>query len=212
MRKSFWGLSLGLSLLYPTIIIPAAQAVSLELLPAVQTVDVGDSVDVDVKISELGDFQTPSLSGFALSLSFDPAILTFNSLSFGDPINGDLVGLSSDTRLTDIQTSSGLVNFAEISFDDPADLNNIQPASFILGRANFTALRPGISQLKLSASIDGLSDENSAPLSLTGVPIDASVTVTGTQVPEPNLSWWGLGLTIGLGTTITKKKRNLVNT
>ncbi|BAY73412.1 hypothetical protein NIES23_62400 (plasmid) [Trichormus variabilis NIES-23] len=206
MKNAFWSLALGIGLLSPTITTGAAQAVSLKLLPAVQTVNVGDSLNIDVEISELGDLQSPSLSAFDLNLFFDHTILRFNSFSFGDPSKGDLVGLTENTRTTDLQTSLGLVSFAEVSLDDADKLNNIQPASFILGRANFTAVRVGSSQLTLAVAVDGLLDENTTPLLLTGLPTDVYVTVTSTQVPEQNFSWLVLGLTMSLGTTVLKKK------
>jgi hypothetical protein len=140
MKKSLWALSLGLGLLSTALTVKPACAFSVKLLPTVQTVSVGDSLVIDVEISELGNFQSPSLSGFDLSLSFNPNILTFKSLSFGDPVQGDLVGLTNATRFTDIQTSSGVVNFSEVSLDDATALNAAQPASFILAKANFTAV------------------------------------------------------------------------
>jgi hypothetical protein len=211
MQKSFWSLSLGCTLLSPAIVIPAAQAVSLKVLPTVQTVNIGESFDIDIEVSDLGDLRSPSLSGFDLNLSFDNTILIFNSFSFGDPVNGDLVGLTPDTRIIDIQTSFGLVSFAEVSLDDTADLNNVQPATFILGRANFRAVRAGTSQLALGVGANGLLDENTSLLLLTEDPTNSSVIVTGTQVTEPNLSWLGLGLTIGLGATVTSKKRKFLD-
>jgi hypothetical protein len=207
MRKSLYTLSLGLGLLCTAITFQSAQAVSINLLPTNQTVSVGNSLGIDIQISELGDLQSPSLSGFALNLSFDPTILSFNNLSFGDPVKGDLVGLSDATRFTDIQTNLGVISFAEISLDDPTALNQAQPDSFIIARANFTALNAGSSLLTLSVDTDGLSDENTNPLFLTTVPRTADVTVTElVRVPEPNFSLLGLGLTMGLGIALTKKK------
>ncbi|BCL35090.1 cohesin domain-containing protein [Nostoc sp. MS1] len=210
MQKSFWSITLGCSLLSPAIVIPTAQAVSLELIPAVQTVKVGDSLEVDVRISGLGDFQAPSMSGFALGLSFDPSLLKFKSLSFGDRLLGNLVGLSPETTFSDFQTNGGLVSFSQVSLDDEFSLNKAQPASFILGTVSFTAVRAGNSLLSLSFNDDSFIDEQGNPLLLSTIPKGASITINNgsTQVPEPNFNWLALGL-VALGATFINKKTNL---
>lgn len=182
-------------------------ALSLNLLPALQSVSVGDAVAVKVEISDLGNFQAPSLSGFDLDVSFDPSVLIFNTVTFGDPTLGDLVNLSNTTGLTSVTPSLGMVNFAEVSLDSDTALNAAQPSSFILATLNFKALTAAINS-PINLSVKDLSDENTNSLTVAGTPGGASVTVTSSpvKIPEPSFSPLVLGLTVGLGFCLTWKK------
>jgi hypothetical protein len=182
------------------------QAVSLSLLPALQSVSVGDGVAVEVQISDLGNFQSPSLSGFDLEVSFEPSVLMFDNIAFGDPTLGDLVNLAHTPGLTSVIPGLGTVNFAEVSLDSPAALNAAQPSSFILARLNFIALTARQNSL-INLSVIDLADEDTNPLMLSGIPQGAAVMVSANSVktPEPNCSLVGLGLTLGLGLCLKRK-------
>lgn len=197
---------LNLITVLPAILIAeAAQAVSLNLLATPSIVKVGNPVNVSVQISDLGNFQAPSLSGFDFQLSYNSSTLKFNSISFGDPGLGDLLNLSNIPGLTSVSNPSlGIVDFAEISLDSSTDLNNAQPSSFILATLNFKAINPGTSLLSLS--VLDLADENTQPLAFNP-PGSISVSVTpSTQVPEPGLGWVSLLGTLGLGALLLRKQ------
>jgi hypothetical protein len=183
----------------------AGQAVSLSLLATPASVVAGAPVQVSVQISDLGNFQPPSLSGFDFQLSYNSSTLQFNSISFGDPGLGDLINLSNISGLTSVSNPSpGVVNFAEISLDNSTDLNAAQPSSFILATLNFKAINPGTSLLSLS--VLDLADENTQPLAFNP-PGSISVSVTpATQVPEPGLGWLSLAGTFGLAVFLLKKQ------
>jgi hypothetical protein len=183
----------------------AGQAVSLSLLATPASSVTGDPVQVSVKISDLGSFQPPSLSGFDFQLSYSPSTLQFNSISFGDPGLGDLVNLSNIPGLTSFSNPSpGVVNFAEISLDNSTDLNAAQPSSFILATLNFKTINPGTSLLSLS--VLDLADENTQPITFTP-PESIIVSVTpSTHVPEPGLGWLSLAGTFLLAVFILKKQ------
>ena len=142
----------------------------------------GASTDVSLVISGLGDGTAPSLGVFDVDVAFDAAVLNLNDVVYGDSLLGDqldLFGLGSLTITTN--TTPGLVNVFELSFDLPDDLNDLQADTFTLATLNFTALADGDSPLTLSVNALGDADGN---------PLDAaisndSITVEAT-VPEPS--------------------------
>ena len=94
----------------------SSKAITIGFDPLSQTVPIGTPVDLDMYISDLGSGIAPSLSTFDLNISFDPTILVFSGVTFGDPILGDqldLFGLGSWTEFDD--TVPGVVNRFELS-------------------------------------------------------------------------------------------------
>lgn len=87
MSKIKQGL-LGATLLM-TLLACNSQAITLGFSPAAQNVVAGAPADVAITISGLGDGTAPSLGTFDLVIDFDPAVLSFSNVSFGDPVLGD---------------------------------------------------------------------------------------------------------------------------
>ena len=109
------------------------QAIMLGFSPSNPVAHVGDSVDVDLVISGLGDFAPPSLSVFDLDVLFDPTILGLTNVAFGDPVFGDQLDLFGFGHFSDVDAvAPGAANLFEISFDLPSDLDLLQPGSFTL--------------------------------------------------------------------------------
>lgn len=158
----------------------SAMAVAITITPATQTITLGNTAAVDIGISGLGDHAAPSLGVFDLDILFDPAILSFNSVVFGDPVLGDQLDLSGFGSLTSVITGSGTVNLFELSLDSAADLDSLQPGEFILARILFDSLTVGASSLQVS--INDLGDANGAPIAATVT--DANITVSA--IPEPD--------------------------
>jgi hypothetical protein len=212
MSKHFYWIGLVLGLL-PTALIPQeAQAVSLSLLPSAQTIVVGETTTVDVEISGLGNFQSPSLSSFDLKLNYNPSILQFLSADFNIPGQGNLVDLSDNPNLRNVDTTmSGMIKFSEVSFNSAVELNGIQPSSFILTRFNFRGTNVGTVDLTLQAN-ELLDEDELNPMSLLPLdspPNSASITINsngGVTTPEPNFSLVGLGLMVLAGMIVKQKK------
>jgi hypothetical protein len=163
-------LAMGLALVLTS---TAVQAVELGFVPPAQEVPVGTSVSVDVVISGLGDFTSPSLGAFDLDIAFDPSILSLSSVVFG-PFLGDISlaeAIASDTP------GVGTVNVFEVSFLLDFELDALQPGSFPLVTLNFDTLNSGTSPLTITSAT--LSDAFGYLLSYTAS--EGSVTVT----PEP---------------------------
>lgn len=172
MRKAPFFLPLGLFLLLQG---SFAHAISLDFVPSSQTVVVGNSLDVSIVISGLVDNAAPSLGTFDLDVLFDPVLLAFTSVVFGNQL--DLFGLGSITSVT---PGVGSVNLFELSLDLPDDLNNLQAGSFTLATLTFNNLTVGVSPLSLS--VNALGDAGGNPL---GADISGG-SVTATAIPEPS--------------------------
>ena len=201
MRKKQLSLTLlsGFGVLtYPL----AAYAVTLDLTPLDQSVTVGETISIDVQISGLGDMTTPSVQAFDLNINFDPMLLSFSSATFGDPVLGDLVGLSDPFNLGPVMGTDdsmlGVVAINEVSFALSDDFN-IQPDSFILATLDFVAISPGISNLGLD--VVDLVDTAFQPISVMTIPGSATVIATAGLVttPEPGFGLFGLTLLLGWG-------------
>jgi hypothetical protein len=168
--------------------LPAAvNATSLSLAPATQDIGVGGSFELSLRIAGLGDHAAPSLGAFDLDVTFNSALVQFDSVSFGDPLLGDQLGpvTPSATRST---LSVGSLNLFSVSLDDPADVDSAQPSEFILATLHFTALAQGSSSFDLVNIIFG--DANGDRLALDETQ-NAGVNIMSQAVPEGATGWAG---------------------
>lgn len=151
-----------------------AGAVTVSGTPSTVRVDVGSSVGVVVSIAGLVP-GAASLGAFSLDLSYDETLLAYEGVTFGPGLD---LGIFGSGRFDD-GSIPGFVAVDEISFEDPADLERLQPGSFVLVTLGFTALAQGTSPIGLAAP-GGFADAQGGLLTvgLEG----SSVTV----VPEPS--------------------------
>ncbi len=178
-RGCLGSLYVGLVLLF---ISSSAQAISLDFVPAAQTAVIGSSVNVGMRISGLTDFAAPSLGTFDLNVNFNPAILGFSSVSYGDPVLGDQLDLLGLGSVKIITPGSGSVEVFELSLDDATTLNTLQHGDFTLAQLTFNTLALGTSTLNFSNVVLGDADGLPLPASLGS----GSVMVTSAVVPEPS--------------------------
>jgi hypothetical protein len=155
---------------------------------------------VNLLISGLGDGVAPSLGTFDLDVTFDPAILAFNNVLFGNQLDLNVAGSVSGF---DSESEPGVVNLFEVSLELPADLDATQASEFVLASLTFDSIGTETSLLKFENVILGDSEGNSlfADLGLPG-----SVTV-GAPVPEPATI---LLLAAGIGGLGFIKRRRLM--
>jgi hypothetical protein len=174
MKKLFVVLLLGWTTLFAG---SAAQATLLEFVPSTHDVVIGNYAVVAIRISDLVDFSAPSLGVFDLNINFDPAILSFSSVFYGDRILGDQLDLFGLGSITETTPRLGFVNLFELSLDLPDDLNDLQSGAFTLATLIFDTLSIGTSPL--SFTVNSLGDAYGDYLEAT--------TRTGSVdvVPEP---------------------------
>src|SRR5688500_13691879 len=127
--------------------ITCAPAITLEFVPASQTVVAGQPIAVDLGVS--GVARPPAIGAFDLDVSFDPGILTPVDVVFGlllgDPSLGEAI--FGFTFLP------GIVDLAEVSLLSASDLDSRQAGSFPLATLFFTGAGAGTSMLFLSEVI-----------------------------------------------------------
>lgn len=120
-------------------------AAQLSFSPSAATILEGDTLAVDLEISGLGDFASPSLGAFKTDILFDDAILDFDSVVYG-ALLGDPDPLSFETDIV-TTTGAGLVTLDEFSFLFDFELDALQPETFSLATLNFTGQAVGTSAL-----------------------------------------------------------------
>jgi hypothetical protein len=175
--KTYFPILTAISL---TGVLAPLQAALISVEPVSQTVAVGAPVQVAVTVSGLASGAAPSLSAFDLDLTYDPTVLQFTSLTFGDPVLGDQLDLSAPPLGTVTGYDAlvpGLVNHFELSLDSVPTLDSLQAGDFKLTVFHFTALAPGVSPLSVAVNSFGDALGDPLPTTVAG----GNVTV----VPEP---------------------------
>jgi hypothetical protein len=152
----------------------AALSYTLTFDPVAQTVPLGSSVFVDVRVTETSG--PGALGSLDLDVLFDPGIVTYvGATGFGE------FGISTSLLESPI---AGGVNLIEASFEIPGDLVSLQTdPSFTFARLEFTAVAVGTTPLTFG--LNGASDETgqtdiSSDVTLT----TGSITVRARTTPE----------------------------
>lgn len=168
-------------------------ATEISVAPSTQATTPGMPVTVDVLVSGLGDGTAPSIGAYDIRLGFDSAVLSLadpqTDITFGTGL--DIFGFGT---LTDIQGTNP-VDVAETSFDDPADIDALQPNAFTLFSVVFTALAEGVSAI--SVSVNSITDADGSALTIDSV-VGGQVQVSPLPIPGVAvLLSLGLGLMAG---------------
>jgi len=186
--------------------IGTAQAMSLDIAPSSQTVTPGSQVNVGVAISGLGNGAAPSLGIFDIDVTFDPAVLSLNAVSFGDPGLGDQLDLFGFGSINSATPGSGVVNLFELSLDFPSDLDTLQAGAFTLASLTFDTLAEGTSLLGLIVNDlgDSFGDPLNAQIGTGSVSVNSP---SPNPVPEPGtMLLFGTGIVGLVGWRVAKER------
>lgn len=143
--------------------------------------NLGDSIDLNIILNDALD-----LSGFEFDLEFDNSIISATSI-----VSGDVFGL--DTFSLENQINSNSIGFSETTLAF-VGLDILSP--IVLATISFNVVGVGLDFLNLKNVI--LSD--SFGLEIGSVSLNnASLTVSTSSVPEPNVFWlFSTGLVVFL--------------
>lgn len=143
--------------------------------------NLGDSIDLNIILNDALD-----LSGFEFDLEFDNSIISATSI-----VSGDVFGL--DTFSLENQINSNSIGFSETTLAF-VGLDILSP--IVLATISFNVVGVGLDSLNLKNVI--LSD--SFGLEIGSVSLNnASLTVSTSSVPEPNVFWlFSTGLVVFL--------------
>jgi hypothetical protein len=155
----------------------AQASISLGFTSATQ---IANRLEIGLQVSGLGDLTAPALSTYDLDIHFDPSVLNYSGITFGDPLLGnqlDVFNLADNTTTAEL-SGVGRVNVFELSLDTTEDLNDWQADSFILATLNFDILNHGSSALTIHVNV--FDDTEAAALS----PSVQSATITTVPLPS----------------------------
>ncbi len=172
-RARKWGQGL---LVASTLLISAqAQAYTVSVLPADQTVGLGTQVAVAVSAS---DFGGAGVGSYLLNIGFDSGILGFDRAV--DALN---LGFAFGLEFT---VSTGFISMADTSLADPDALLTRQDDGVVLFTLFFNTLSAGTSALDLTVSAlsDVFGGAITAPV-ISGASVTVTDGGTGTPVPAP---------------------------
>ena len=158
-----------------------ASAISLNFLPASQTINLGEQATVDVVVA------APSgnlIGAYDFFVNYDPAVISFSGLTFGTGLGGP-----ADSLQDVLEDPTGSVNVAELSL--VSDLSGLQDGTsdLLLFSMTFTPVNFGTSTLMFSENILGIAGGFLGDA--VGLPIELDSLGTGsiTVVPVPASIW-----------------------
>jgi len=158
-------------------------AISIDLVANKSAVNVGDSIEVAVRISGLNDTSAPSLGAYDVNFLFDNSLFSFDSISWGDSAKGNQLDLAGFGSLQDATSGSGWLNLFEISFDDALELDLLQAGEFTLFSVLLNTIATGTGNFSLVANTLGDAyGDNLVAGQINGT----QVTTGAVSVPEPS--------------------------
>lgn len=155
----------------------AVSAYSLSFSPPAQSIGLGSSAQVEVRISDVVPELPASpggLGNYDFEVVYDPTIITFDTATDARAL-GLAIGLDA------VLLAPGRLNLSAFSLEDPSDLLSLQSDSMLLLTLGFTSSAAGTSPLvfELVTLGDVLGTLRTPTLS------SGSITVLPAAVPEP---------------------------
>jgi len=160
-----------------------ANAISIDLIANQSTVNVGDNIEVQVRIGGLHDANAPSLGVYDVKFNYDTNLFNFSNIVWGDSILGNQLDLSGFGSLQDSSSGAGWINLFELSFDDAMDLELLQAGEFTLFSVLLNAIAIGSGNFSLTTNALGDAYSNDVAIDTIN---GTTVNVSSVSVPEPS--------------------------
>ena len=178
MKKLFASLfALGLSLSLN------AHAISIDLITNQTATNVGDNIEVQVRIIGLSDASAPALGVYDVNFNYDASLFNFSSILWGDSTLGNQLDLSNFGSLQDSSSGLGGLNVFELSFDEAMDLELLQAGEFTLFSVLLNAVAIGSGNFSLTTNAIGDAYGNDVLIDTIN---GTAVNISGVSVPEPS--------------------------
>lgn len=184
-------LATKLKLLICTVLLTASfsgRAAFISLETSNASVEVGDSINIDIWIRDLG---SEFVSAFDLNLTFNNALVQYANSAFGPFLGNGIDSIQS------VIPGFGNVNLAEFTFlsdteTDALQRDPINRIDFVLANVSFTAEQVGVAgfEIDIDPIFGGIfMGDNGIPVNFTlpSAPLLVNITQSTTPVPEPNL-------------------------
>lgn len=167
-------------------------AISIDVIPDHTSLTTGDTLAVQVKISDLNDNAAPSLGVYDLDFYFDHSLFTVSNILWGDSDKGNQLDLNGLGSLQSSSIGTGVINLFELSVDDIASLDGLQAGEFTLFTVLLDAIAVGAGNFSLHVNALGNAEADGLIAGSVG---NAQVAISAIQVPEPSS---GLLLLVGI--------------
>lgn len=155
----------------------AASAYTLGFAPAAQSVALGNTATVEVRIAGIlpgPPGSNDGLGDYDFDVVYDPAIIAYNQASDAFSL-GFAIGLGVDN------SQAGRLKISDFSLELPDDLLALQSDAMLLFTLVFDSLSPGTSALLFEdITLGDVLAGRRTPTTTAG-----SITVRDAQVPEP---------------------------
>lgn len=167
---------------------PSHAGVALLASPLSPAVILGNPLQIGLGISGLEN--GTAIAGYDIHVGFNPNLLTFRDLRFGDPVLGNQLHLdpSSPHPVSAVSETSGRLHLLELSLSASSDLNEHQADAFLLATLTFDTLANGRSAVTLA--INDLTDPAGQELMATAKSAAfAIVPLPGASILLPSGLW-----------------------
>ncbi len=182
MKRTF---VLGVAAFAALVIAAPARAITISFVPSSTTVDVGDPIDIDVLVSDLG---IEIVSAYDLDVDYDSTIVTATGVTFTPFLGGPLDAMEVAIL------NPGFIDFFAVSFLSDDELAALQGGPFVLATLSFVAISPGTTSLIFDPikfpGID-VKGRDGARLAVNAEEGEINVREQ-TRIPEPSTLWLGL--------------------
>ena len=160
-----------------------ANAISIDLIANQSSVNVGDNIEVQVRVSGLNTASAPSLGTYDLNLNYDANLFNVSSILWGDSTLGNQLDLTGFGSLQNSSSGLGWLNAFEISVDEAVDLELLQAGEFTLFSVLLNAIAIGNGNFSLTTNTIGDAYGNDLLIdTINGTAVD----IKGVSVPEPS--------------------------